>query len=470
MFYTKKSRGFLYYFKTVFYIVIMAGGVFYLYANRTPKKSFDAEKILAQSVLQNKTFSAEVKQIEVDGVKAYMMEEHSNPIISMSFKFKNAGYAFDKVGKFGLANISSDLITEGAGKYTEKTLKDLLGENGIRIGFSVSRDDFSGTMITPKENLKTAVSLLKQIMYFPRLPENQLEILKSQTLKSIELQNENPKSVLSLKASEIIYGEHPYARNPQGKKNDIIALSTDDVRAYLKNTFVKQNLIIGLSGDINEEDGLWLIKNVFSALPAENDIQPLAEFTYESQGREQNIERNIPQVISTFFAKGVYREDKDFYPLYLANYILGESGLTSRLNKIIREENGFTYGVYTTLTYGDAAALIRGGFSADYTNYEKAKELLLKEWQKMAKIGISNEELEKAKKSLIDSFNLRFADISVVSDILLAMQEYNLGLDFLQKRNDYIKNITLNEVNEAAARYFGTAPDFVTIGKERKED
>ena len=76
---------------------------------------------------------------------------------------------------------------------------------------------------------------------------------------------------------------------------------------------------------------------------------------------------------------------KDFYPLYLANYILGESGLTSRLNKIIREENGFTYGVYTTLTYGDAAALIRGGFSADYTNYEKAKELLLKEWQKMAK-------------------------------------------------------------------------------------
>ena len=137
--------------------------------------------------MQNKTFSAEVKQIEVDGVKAYMMEEHSNPIISMSFKFKNAGYAFDKVGKFGLANISSDLITEGAGKYTEKTLKDLLGENGIRIGFSVGRDDFSGTMITPKENLKTAVSLLKQIMYFPRLPENQLEILKSQALKSILL-------------------------------------------------------------------------------------------------------------------------------------------------------------------------------------------------------------------------------------------------------------------------------------------
>ena len=398
------------------------------------------------------------------------MEEHSNPIVSLNFKFKNAGYAHDEKGKFGLANIASDLIIEGAGKYNEQALKDLMEENGIKIGFGASRDDFFGSMITPKENFKTAVALLKQIMYSPHLPEKQLAIIKAQNLKSLDLQNENPNSVLSLKAAENIYGEHPYARNPAGKKEDIITITADDIRAYLKNIFVKQNLIIGLSGDITEEESLQLLNNIFATLPAENNNQPLIKFEYESKGEELNIEREIPQVIATFSAKGVYRNDKDFYPLYLANYILGESGLTSRLNKVIREENGLTYGIYTTLTYSDAAALIRGGFSADYNNYEKAKNLFLEEWQKMAKIGISAEELKKAKKSLIDSFNLRFADISVVSDILLAMQEYNLGLDFLQKRNDYIKNITLEEVNEAATRYFSVAPDFVTIGKERKKD
>ncbi|MBR3501560.1 MAG: insulinase family protein [Alphaproteobacteria bacterium] len=434
------------------------------------KNSFDAEKILAQSTLRNKTFTAEVKEIEVNGIKAYMMEEHSNPIVSLSFKFKNAGYAHDKNGKFGLANIASDLIMEGAGKYNEQELKDLMEENGIKIGFGTGRDDFFGSMVAPKENLKTAVLLLKQIMYYPVLPEDQLEIIKTQNLKSLDLQYENPNSELSIRAAEKLYKEHPYARNPIGKKEDISALSADDIREYLKNTFIKQNLIIGLSGDVTGEEGLQILDDIFAALPAENNGNSLEKFEYQSTGDEFNIKRDIPQVIATFSAKGVYREDKDFYPLYLANYILGESGLTSRLNKVIREENGLTYGIYTTLTYSDAAALIRGGFSADYANYEKAKELLLEEWRKMAQNGISAEELEKTKKSLIDSFNLRFADISVVSDILLAMQEYNLGIDFLQKRNDYIKNITLTEVNEAAASYFGTAPDFVTIGKERKRD
>ena len=470
MIYTRRKKGFFYYFKTLIYAIIALSVVLYFYKTGTPKKTFDAEKILSESELKNKTFAAEVKEIETDGVKAYLMEEHSNPIVSLSFKFKNAGSAYDPKGKFGLANISSDLIIEGAGRYSEQALKDLMEENGIKIDFSISRDDFFGSMIMPKHNLKTAVSLLKQIMYSPRLPEKQLEIIKAQNIKSLELQKENPNSELSLKAAEKLYGSHPYSRNPTGTKEDIKKLSASDIRTYLNNIFTKQNLIIGISGNLSEEESLRLLKDVFAALPENGKNQPLTKFEYTSNGDEFNIKRDIPQVIATFSAQGVYREDKDFYPLYLANYILGESGLTSRLNKTIREENGLTYGIYTALTYSDSAALIRGGFSADFDNYEKAKQLLLEEWQKMAQLGISAEELEKTKKSLIDSFNLRFADISVVSEILLAMQEYNLGLDFLQKRNDYIKNITLNEVNEAAARYFGAAPDFVTIGKERKKD
>lgn len=470
MFQRRKTKGFSYYFKTIIYMVIMLIGVFYLYKTKAPEKTFDAEKILAESILQNKTFEAKVKQIEADSVTAYMMEEHSNPIVSLSFKFKKAGSAYDEEGKLGLANIASDLILQGAGKYNEQTLKDLLEENGIQIFFNVDRDDFFGSMIAPKENLKTAVYFLKLIMYAPRLPENQMEIIKAQNIELLKWQQENSSSVLLLKAAEKIYGKHPYARNPIGKKEDISALTTDDVREYLKNIFVKQNLIIGLSGDINEEEGSQLIKDVFSMLPAESNRQDLEKFEYQSKGEETHIARDIPQVMVTFFAKGVYREDKDFYPLYLANYILGDPGLTSRLNKVIREKNGLTYGVYTTLTYSDAAALVRGEFSADYENYDNAKKMLLEEWESMAKIGISYEELEKAKKSLVDSYNLRFVDISGVSDILLAMQEYNLGLDFLQKRNDYIKNITLEEVNEAATRYFSAAPDFVTIGKERKKD
>ena len=97
MLYRRKKNGFFYYFKVLFYSAITGCALFCLYQQEGKKLGlFDADKILAQSVLQNKTFSAEVKEIEESGIKAYLMEEHSNPIISIDFEFQNSGYAHDK--------------------------------------------------------------------------------------------------------------------------------------------------------------------------------------------------------------------------------------------------------------------------------------------------------------------------------------------------------------------------------------
>ena len=463
MFYRKK-KGCFYYGKIFIYLAVAVFAIYdFLNKRFEVHNSFDAEKILSQSLLKNKTFSAEVKQIEETGIKAYLLEEHSNPIVSVNFEFQDAGYAHDEKGKFGLAKISADLITDGAGQYNDQELHDLLEENGIRIRFSVDRDAFSGSMTTPKANLKTAQFLLKQIMFAPRLPEDILEIKKAQILKSLKQQKEKPEGELSLAFLEHTFNGHPYERNPLGKKEDIINIDTDDIRDYFAKSFAKKNLTIGISGDITEDETKAFLKDIFGELPEESKQTPLEKLDYSSNGEEFKIEREIPQVIVAFSSKGLTRSDPDFYSLYVANYILGGAGLTSRLNKVLREENGLTYGIYTTFSDNDACALIRGGFSASAENYEKAKTLLLEEWQKMAQNGISDYELEKTKKSLLDSYNLRFADIGGVSSMLVAMQRHNLGLDFLQKRNDYIKNITLDEVNKAASLYFGALPNFVTI-------
>ena len=87
----------------------------------------------------------------------------------------------------------------------------------------------------------------------------------------------------------------------------------------------------------------------------------------------------------------------------------------------------------------------------------------------MAEQGATQEELDKAKKSLISSYNLRFASIDNISDMLLEMQKFALGKDFLNKRNDYINAVTLEEVNAAAKKYFTMKPDFVNIGNVTKE-
>ena len=143
--------------------------------------------------------------------------------------------------------------------------------------------------------------------------------------------------------------------------------------------------------------------------------------------------------------------------------------LMGLITRNIREEKGLTYGVYTYLTIKDSAALIEGGYSVAPEHAKQAADLFKAEWVKMGENGVTEDELRQAKNSLIASINLRYADIDAVASVLLSMQKFNLGLDFLQKRNEYIENVTLNEVNNAAKIYYGSLPDFVTIGSSEEK-
>ena len=152
--------------------------------------------------------------------------------------------------------------------------------------------------------------------------------------------------------------------------------------------------------------------------------------------------------------------------MYIANYIFGGAGLNSRLNLAAREKQGLTYGIYTYLSLADKSALISGGFSSTPENFAKVKEILLSEWQRFAEEGVSAKELEEAKSYLISSYNLRFAAIDGIADITAYMQKDNLGIDFLQKRNDYVRAVTLEDINRVIKKYFNKDKlVFVNLGK-----
>ena len=88
----------------------------------------------------------------------------------------------------------------------------------------------------------------------------------------------------------------------------------------------------------------------------------------------------------------------------------------------------------------------------------------------MAEEGVTDEEFNNAKDYLLASYNLRFASIGDIAEILAAMQKENLGIDFLQRRNEYIRNIKLSEVNKVARKYFDNKTlRFITIGNSSAE-
>lgn len=451
-------------------VILVLVGLYYVGIRVLPLiNRLNTDKILAQSLLKNKKFAAQVQQVNSAGLSAYLLEEHSNPIVSIDFEFKNAGRAHEAEKQQGLTNVLADMLLNGTVSYSAETFKDLSEEYGIKISFRATKDTFSGSLIFPVQYKKMAVKLMKETLLQPRFDEDYLELTKQQLLTALKMSEEHPARVLNDKYAEFVFEGHPYSRHSIGQKENIAQITAEDLRNFMQSYLAQNNLIIGIAGDITTEDTKTLLKDLFGALPQKSFGQDLLPLEIISSGEELNIDKDTAQVIVRFVTKGTYRNSLDFYPLYMANYIFGASGLSSRLNKNIREKEGLTYGIHTWLDINDASALLEGSYSVTPDNFVRAKELLLDEWQKMANGSVSEKELQFAKDALVTSFNLRFSAIDDISAMLLAMQKYRLGIDFLDKRNDYIQSITVAEVNAAAKKYFSVMPNFVTIGVKEKK-
>lgn len=453
IYHKKKSSGSS--MKVVLWLVIAAGIGWFGYQAFHDVLIFNPNKLVENSALKAEAFAAPVEEISSrEGIKAYYFEDHTNPIVSVSFLFKNAGWAYDPQQGLGTANMTASLLTEGAGKYNSQQFKEVLEDKAINISYSADKDDFGGSLLTLKSNLREAADLLKLTLTEPAFERGDMKRIKEQMLVAIDRQTEYPESLLSLVWAQDLYGNHPYARNPVGKKADIKELDKEDLRKFMRDNLTKNNLIVGVAGDISRTEAEKLLDKVFGGLPEGAPSRGIADAKFYFDGHEKDVYGALPQIVAIFTAQGVARSDADFYPLYIANQIFGGSGLNSRVSKAAREDKGLTYGVGSYLVIDDKAKLIKGGFSSTPENYKQVQEIVKAEWVKMGQ-GVTKDEFEQARNYMTASYNLRFAALPNIASTLVAMQKENLGRDFLQKRNDYVNAVTPDDVNAAAAKYFG---------------
>ncbi len=467
--YSSHHNKFSYFFRWLMFFAVLACGWYYAPSIWLQFNQINTDDILSASKMKNKKFSGKVQEVKSAGLKAYLLEEHSVPIVSIDFMFTNAGSAYEDDEKQGLIGILSKMLLDGAGSYDAIAFNDTCEEYGIKIGFTSSVDEISGYLHFPKQNMEMALKMFELVLQKPRFEQEFLDLRKQQLKTIVKMSLEKPQAILADKFSEFIFAGHPYSRTQADMLKTIDNINEQDMREFMQTHLSQENLIIGVAGDISVAQTQDILQKIFAKLPEKYLGEKLSKINLELGGREYNVEKSSAQAITFFAVNGTYRNDVDFYPLYMANYILGGSGLSSRLSQVIREKEGLTYGIYTDLSESDAVAMVQGSYSATPDNFNKARELLLDEWRKIAANGVSEEELQQAKDSLVSSFNLRFASVGRIASMLTVMQKYDLGLDFLEKRNDYIKAVTLQEVNAAAKKYFSVTPDFVSIGIKKEE-
>ncbi|MCT4656083.1 MAG: insulinase family protein [Cohaesibacter sp.] len=407
------------------------------------------------------------KVISPSGIEAWLVEDHTVPIIAMDFSF-SGGTTQDAQDKQGGVNLLTTLFDEGAGDLKAKEFQSILEEKAIKISFDAGRDRFYGSFRTLTPYRDEAFDLLALAVQSPRLDADPLERMRTALLSGLERAKTNPSDILSKTFRKEAYGSHPYGLAASGEIETLKAVTRDDLLALHKKILTRDDLTIGVVGAIDAKTLASLLDKVFAALPEKGELTVIPDTKLTAKG-SVHVPFNAPQMAIRFAMPGIKRHDKDFYAAYLVNHILGGGSFSSRLYEEIREKRGLVYGVYSYLVDYDHAALFGGGMGTGAENTPQALALAKAEIARMAKEGPTKTELENAKKYLIGSYPLRFDSSSKIARQLVGVQDQKLGMDYFDKRNSYIEAVTLEDTKRVAAKLLN--PDnllVITVGPEVK--
>jgi len=407
----------------------------------------------------------EIQEITTPGgLRAWLVEEHSIPFTALEIWFRG-GTSLDRPGKRGAVNLMTATLEEGAGEMDALAFtraKEMLAAD---FDYDVGDDTLSVSARFLTENRDKAVALLRESLINPRFDQDAVDRVRGQVISNIRSDEKDPSDIAGRAFESQAFGDHPYGTSSNGTVESVTALTREDILNARKDTMTRDRIYIGAVGDITPEELSALLDDLLGDLPETGAPMP-TDVTPALTGGVTVIPYDTPQSVALFGHAGVERTSEDFFAAYLLNTILGGGGFESRLMTEVREKRGLTYGVYSFLVDKDHADLWMGQVQSANNRVAEAIEVIRAQWADIAENGVTQEELDAAKKYLTGAYPLRFDGNGRIANIITGMQIQGMPLDYPATRNDRVNAVTLEEINDVARRYL--RPDdlrFVVVGQ-----
>ena len=393
----------------------------------------------------------EIKRVtSPGGIEAWLVESHANPLIAMRFAFRG-GAAQDPQDKQGLAYFVSGMMDEGAGDLDSVAFQERLQSLATRMDFDASRDVMLGNVQMLTANKDESFDLLRLAMSKPRFDEDAIERVRAQIVAGLKFDENDPEEVASLAWDRLAFRDHPYGRPIKGTKASIAAMTRDDLRDYVRRVFARDKLAITVVGDIDAETLGRALDLVFGALPQHSELAPIAEVKPPFGPTREIIVMDVPQSVAQFGHRAFSRKDDDFMAAYILNYIIGGGGFSSRLMEEVREKRGLAYSVHSNL-FPTSTAPCSWAMWRRRMRGRPILEVIESELRRLAEEGPSAEELAGAKSYLTGAYALRFESSSSIANQLLWIQIEDLGIDYIDRRNELIEEVSLDDIRRVAKR------------------
>ncbi len=399
------------------------------------------------------------------GIKAWLVEDDTIPFVAVEFAFKG-GASLDAEGKRGAINLMAATLEEGAGTRDSVAFAQAVEDLGAQFSFDAGDDALTVGMRALSENRDQAAALLAEALTQPRFDDDAVERVRAQVQSVIRAEATDPQSIAAKEMARQAWGDHPYGTSINGTLESVASLTRQDLVGAKNRVLARDRVVVGAAGDISPEELGRLLDTVLGGLP-EQGTAPLPEpADLQLTGGVTVIDWDSPQTVVSFAGPGIAIDDPDYFAAYVANHILGGGGFSSRLMEEIREKRGLTYGVGTSLATGVYGQTWQGGMAGSNATTGQAVDLIRQEWDRMAREGVTDRELQDAKTYLTGEYPLRFDGNGKIAGILAGMQLIGFPIDYVNTRNAKVEAVTAENVKRVAAELLDADKlRFVLVGR-----
>ena len=388
-----------------------------------------------------------------NGMKIYGIVHSEVPLVQYNIVIKG-GHMLDDISAPGIANMVANMLNEGTENMTPEELEEAIEMLGAMIRVSADNEDITVSVNALARNFEKTLAIVEEMLLKPRWDSVSFELAKTRIVNGIRRNSIDPTYLGSQALSKLVLGaDNIYSTDVMGTLESVRAMTIDDLKAFYEKNFspsVSSFLVVGFVDQPRVEKALtalntgWASKEV--AMP---------EFTFP-QGPEKSAVYfvDVPGAKQSNIYIGclsIPRGNPDFNALTVANYKLGGS-FNGYVNMVLREEKGFTYGARTSISGQKNVGIFRASSAVRSTATLESTEIF-RDLMANYRAGVSQGDVDFTKDALLKGNALRFETQRALLGMLNNIAFYGLPTDYISKEENYVRNLTVEEVNAQVQKY-----------------
>lgn len=379
-----------------------------------------------------------------------LVEHHGLPFANLFCNFQ-AGPAFDPPGRAGLTGVTNRMLARGTRRRGRNALEEAVEALGTELVTSTQRDAVTvgGSVLT--RNLEAFAALLMEVLTEPAFTQDELDKVKREVASELLADRDDDGTLAAIWFRRLLYAGHPFGHGGQGTLSGVAAITRDEVLAHAAQTYTRDNLLVGASGDLDPQTAARLLAPL-DALPAGAHTWGFPEPPRPAGRRIALIdkpERTQAQILIGHPA--FHAADPDYQAIELATTAFGGT-FTARLMEEVRVKRGWSYGAHARIAVERAGGYYLLNAAPTSTYAPETVALLLSEFEKFVHEGLRDDEIEFARNYLVNAYPFRIETPGLRASQIVQSRLLGRPDDYVAGYVPRLKSLTPDEVRDAVRR------------------